>query len=309
MIVAVALNPALDLTYRLDGPLVSGTTHRVAAVEKRPGGKALNVARVLQRLGAGARIVAPLGGRTGEEIAAAVDGLSLDATWVPIAGETRRTVVAWDPSTGTATTLSEPGPLVSAAEWQAIVSAVTDLLPAETLVVAGSSARGIPDRGIGELAAIGRRSGTPVIVDTSTPAALHAAIDAAATLVKPNRDELTELVGHALDDSIESLAEAADELRAGREVAVVASDGPRGLVAVTSAGRWRARPPRIAGANATGAGDACVAGLATGLAGGTSWPERLRLAAALGAAAARQPVAGEIGSWDDLYARTAVEEL
>src|SRR5579875_2320156 len=49
------------------------------------------------------------------------------------------------------------------------------------------------------------------------------------------------------------------------------------------------------GGNPTGAGDAVAAALAQGLACGWGWPERLRQAAALGAATAAAPVAGVFG--------------
>jgi tagatose 6-phosphate kinase len=86
----------------------------------------------------------------------------------------------------------------------------------------------------------------------------------------------------------------AELMRKAGAAAVVVSLGHDGLVAVTAEGTWRARMPyRVAG-NPTGAGDALVAGLAMGVVEGMPWPERLRLAAALGAAAVAMPVAGEI---------------
>ncbi|GAT66468.1 1-phosphofructokinase [Planomonospora sphaerica] len=86
-------------------------------------------------------------------------------------------------------------------------------------------------------------------------------------------------------------AEALREAGAG---AVVVSLGAGGLLAVTSEGSWRAAMPYRVEGNPTGAGDALVAGLALGLVEGSSWPDRLRRAAALGAAAVAAPVAGEI---------------
>jgi tagatose 6-phosphate kinase len=308
VIVAVALNPALDVTYRMVGPLAFGATNRVASVEQRPGGKALNVARVLGQLGHPARVVAALGGMTGDVVADLAKRLGIDGAWVTVSGETRRTVLAWDEVSGVATSLNEPGAPLSPGEWRSIVATVGELLPADAVVVSGSTAPGIPGNGIAELAALARRSGSPTIFDTSA-AALQAAIDARATVVKPNRDELVEILERPIGNSLESVADAATELRAGRDVAVVASDGERGLVAVTAAGRWRAKAPAIARANATGAGDACVAGIAAGLAAGAPWAQRLRLAAALGAAAARQHVAGEVGDYEDVYNATTVEEL
>ncbi|MGW4663850.1 1-phosphofructokinase family hexose kinase [Streptosporangium sandarakinum] len=96
--------------------------------------------------------------------------------------------------------------------------------------------------------------------------------------------------GHAL--ITDALAGAGVLRRDGAE-SVVVSLGADGLLAVTPGGAWRAAMPyRVAG-NPTGAGDALVAGLALGLVEGTPWPDRLRRAAALGAAAVAAPVAGD----------------
>jgi len=308
MIVAVSLNPALDVTYRLDSPLEIGGTNRVADVAIRPGGKALNVARVLQQLDCAVRVVAPLGGQAGDSLSREAARHGIDGAWVAVAGQTRRTVVVWETASGVATTLSEPGPLLTTAEWCDIASAVQRLMPADALVISGSVSPGLPADAIAQLVGIGRSSATPVVVDTSS-GALSAAIDAGAGIVKPNRDELSALLGRAVGGTTNDIVRAADELRAGRGVAVVASDGPSGLIALTPNGRWRARPPLIHGANATGAGDACVAGLVAATLDGEGWPKVVRLAAALGAAAARQPVAGEVGDYHDLYTATHVEEL
>jgi tagatose 6-phosphate kinase len=84
-------------------------------------------------------------------------------------------------------------------------------------------------------------------------------------------------------------------------VAVVASLGAEGLLAVTPGGCWSARPAGPVAGNATGAGDAVTAGLAHGLVLGRPWDERIRHAVALGTAAAAAPAAGEFSPAD--YAR------
>ena len=50
MILTVTLNPALDITYRVDS-VVPHATHRVRQVAERPGGKGVNVANLVHRLG------------------------------------------------------------------------------------------------------------------------------------------------------------------------------------------------------------------------------------------------------------------
>jgi tagatose 6-phosphate kinase len=60
-----------------------------------------------------------------------------------------------------------------------------------------------------------------------------------------------------------------------------------------------------------GAGDAALAALAEGHLAGQPWPDRLRRAAAMSAAAARQPIAGVVRAEDvaELEALTAVSEI
>lgn len=65
MILTVTLNAALDITYRTPA-LVPHTTHRVSEVVERPGGKGLNVARVLAALGHETVVTGFAGGRTGD---------------------------------------------------------------------------------------------------------------------------------------------------------------------------------------------------------------------------------------------------
>ncbi|MGH3875794.1 MAG: 1-phosphofructokinase family hexose kinase, partial [Actinophytocola sp.] len=63
--------------------------------------------------------------------------------------------------------------------------------------------------------------------------------------------------------------------------------------------------------NPTGAGDACVAALAAGLAGGTPWPVLLADAVALSAAAVACPLAGDVDldTYRRLAPRVSVEEI
>jgi tagatose 6-phosphate kinase len=78
-----------------------------------------------------------------------------------------------------------------------------------------------------------------------------------------------------------------------RVVSVAERAGGKGI-ASTPEHRWAARPPARLSGNPTGAGDACVAGLARTFISGDSWPERLAEAVALSAAAVLRPVAGDI---------------
>jgi tagatose 6-phosphate kinase len=148
----------------------------------------------------------------------------------------------------------------------------------------------------------------PVVLDTHGEALLLGAA-AGPAIVKPNLEELASLAGRRLSTAdgpdLTAVTAAAEQLRGAGARAVVASMGSGGLLAATGDGRWLARPAAVTG-NATGAGDAVVAGLAHGLVLGRPWDERLRHAAALGSATVAAPVAGEFRDDDYASALSAV---
>ncbi|MBZ9643315.1 1-phosphofructokinase family hexose kinase [Streptomyces sp. PSKA30] len=302
MILTVTLNTALDITYRVRS-LRPHTTHRVSEVTERPGGKGVNVARVLAALGHEVTVTGFAGGSTGrivQDALTATPGV-VDAL-VPIGGTTRRTIAVVDERTGDTTQLNEPGPAIAPAEWSAFLEAYEDLLaPASAVALCGSLPPGVPVGAYAGLIRTARAAGVPVLLDTSGEP-LRRGVAARPDVVKPNADELAELTG-----SHEPLRATQDARRRGAH-AVVASLGPEGLLALTPEGRWRATPPTRVHGNPTGAGDSAAAGLLSGLADHLPWPDRLTRATALAAATVRAAVAGEFdrGTYEELLGRVAV---
>ncbi|MER5843994.1 1-phosphofructokinase family hexose kinase [Streptomyces prasinus] len=302
MILTVTLNTALDITHRVPA-LRPGASHRVAEVAERPGGKGVNVARVLAALGHEATVTGFAGGLTGRllrEGLTATPGLT-DAL-LPVSGTTRRTIAVVDERSGTTTQLNEPGPVVSPAEWQAFQEAYADLLAgAAAVALCGSLPPGVPVGAYAGLVRTARAAGVPVLLDTSGEP-LRRGIAARPDILKPNADELAELTG-----SHEPSRATRDARRRGAG-AVVTSLGPDGVLAVTSGGSWHATPPARLRGNPTGAGDSLVAGLLSGLVEHLPWPDRLARAVALSAATVLAPTAGEFdrAAYEELLRRTVV---
>ncbi|WP_328294026.1 hexose kinase [Kineococcus sp. NBC_00420] len=286
MIVVLTPNPAVDVTYRVAEQRV-GTTQRVLEVSRRPGGKGVNVARVLGGEGVPARCVLPLGGAAGTWVQEALRDLGLEPTTVPLAGETRTTVTVVD-DVAHPTMFGEPGPAVTPAEWAAVRDALAGALRgAAAFVVAGSLPLGSDPGLVGDWVRTARDAGVLTVADLSGPALLAAA-DAGASVCKPNVEELLGATGAG------SEAEGAADLLARGAGAVVVSRGVHGIAAHTRDGVCEVSAvPGVSG-NATGAGDAATAGLVLALTGGSPLPDALRRAAAFGAAAVLRPVAGEI---------------
>ncbi|WP_411141521.1 1-phosphofructokinase family hexose kinase [Streptomyces sp. x-80] len=287
MILTVTLNAALDITYRVPR-LHPHRTHRVTDVAERPGGKGLNVARVLASLGHRAVATGFAGGGTGEALRALLtQETDVADALVPVGGATRRTVAVVDESTGDTTQLNEPGPTVSPAEWHTFLGTYRELLgDARAVALCGSLPPGVPVDVYARLTRVARTAGVPVLLDTSGEP-LRRGLAARPDLAKPNADELAALTG-----STEPLRAARDTRRRGAH-AVAASLGADGMLLVTADGAWQAAPPRRIAGNPTGAGDSAVAGLLSGLVEDLPWPERLSRAVALSAATVRAPAAGE----------------
>jgi tagatose 6-phosphate kinase len=304
VILTVTLNTALDITYRVPA-LRPHASHRVTEVIERPGGKGVNVARVLAALGHEVTVTGFTGGATGRMVRdglTAVPGL-VDAL-VPVAGPTRRTIALVDDLTGDTTQVNEPGPTITPAEWAAFQKSYEELLAsASTVALCGSLPPGVPVGAYAGLVRAAKAAAVPVLLDTSGEP-LRRGVAARPDIVKPNADELAELTG-----SHEPLRATQDARRRGAR-AVVASLGTQGLLAVTPEGRWRATPPTRLHGNPTGAGDSAVAGLLSALVDQLPWPDRLSRAVALSAATVLATAAGEFdrGAYEELVGRVAVTQ-
>lgn len=306
MIITVTPNAALDVTYEVD-ELVAHQSHRVRAVRTRAGGKGVNVASVLTRMGRQVIATGLVGGTVGNEIRADLDARGVGQRFVDCEGASRRTVNVISAVHGDATIFNEPGPELSGSSWQALADELGALMEeanAVVVVLSGSLPSGLPDDAYAQLVELAHDHGARVIVDADG-AALRDAVSAGPDLAMQNRHELSLATGK---HDLLAGAAALRELGA-RDLAV--SSGADGLLLLPAGGHgWRARLRAPLAGNPTGAGDALVAALAAGLDRGSQWPELAKDAVAWSAAAVLQTVAGEIDPDDvaHLAAQVLVEE-
>lgn len=286
MIYTVTLNPALDKTAVVRGFDPDGV-NRVSSVRRDPGGKGVNVSKVVRALGGESVAMALLGGASGAwvEDALAREGIALRARHVQ--GETRTNLKLVDPVAGTHADVNEPGEPVEPDEADALRGELVALLePDDVVVLAGSLPRGVPADAYAGWVRACAGAGARVVLDADG-SALAAGVAAGPCLVKPNAEELARLVGRELSGTQEVLA-AAREL-VGRGVGcVVVSLGAQGAVLADGAQAWRARAPQVSVGSTVGAGDAMVAVLAMGLERGWMPARALALAVAAGSASVMQ---------------------
>ncbi len=274
-ILTVTLNAAVDTTLVLRGRLAVGASQTAEQVVRLPGGKGVNVARVLHTLGLPVWATGLSGGPAARVIAEglAVEGVA--AGFLPIAGSSRTNVALVDgmDSAGDAgadprvTEINEPGPTVTAAEGAQFLARLVDMLPgARALVLSGSLPPGLPDDYYARLIDHARAAGVPALLDTSGRA-LRPGITAGPLLVKPNGAEAAQVTGRPVRDVDDAVA-AAGALRAMGAGAVALTLGAAGAVLVTAGGAWHGRVAVRGGVSPVGSGDAFLAGLLAGLVGG-----------------------------------------
>ncbi|NLE79987.1 MAG: 1-phosphofructokinase [Rhodococcus sp.] len=298
MIVTVTANPSVDRTVTLGDRLERGAVVRAVASSTDPGGKGVNVARVL--CGAGLDALAVLPGNTGDPLLTALTAAHIEHCAVATSGQARTNITVTEPD-GTTTKINEPGnPLpestLAALEAEIAVRAES----ARWVVLSGSLPPGVNPGWYADIVTMLRDASCLVAVDTSDAplTALAEALPAAAPdLIKPNGHELAQIAGIA-PDRLESAALAGDTsatVAAAQRLldegvgAVLATLGAAGAVLVTPAGAWHATPPPITARSTVGAGDSSLAGyISAHLAGGDP-PLCLRTAVAYGSAAAALP--------------------
>jgi tagatose 6-phosphate kinase len=307
MILAVCLNPAIDLTYEI-ARMVPGSSHPVRSVLTRAGGKAVNTARVLAQLGDDVTLCGFAGGDRGKRLRSALPDSGVLDAFTEIAGQTRQSVAVFD--SDQVTVFNEPGPSIDAVEWAALSAAFEEhLRDAAAVVMSGSVPPGTPPDAYARLVRIAHQHGVPTVVDASRTQ-LANALPAGPTVTAPNREELADALNLPVARYDDLVAATTELSRRTGGVAVV-SAGTDGIVAVTEDRRWIARPPRVLSGNPTGAGDALTAGLVRGLASHADWPLVLADALALAVSAVASPVAGEIdaGIYAELRALAVIEEI
>lgn len=285
MILTVTPNPSVDRALDLDR-LEVGEVNRAHATHVHPGGKGINVARALVRHGDAARAVVPTGGPDGARLAALLAEHGVPAVPVPVAGDTRTNITLVERD-GATTKVNAPGPRLVAAEVDALLAAVEDELVAAPrwVVAAGSLPVGAGDDFFVRLAAVAGRHGVPVALDTSGPPLAQAVHAGGLALVKPNEDELAELVGRELQ-TVGDVVDAAREVVAQGTAAVLVSLGAHGALLVQADAAWWAGGSPLVPLSTVGAGDSTLAGY---LAGDGTPADRLRTAVAWGRAAVLLP--------------------
>ena len=309
MILTVTMNPSIDISYPLD-ELKIDTVNRVVDVTKTAGGKGLNVTRVLSELGDQVAATGLIGGKLGEYLVENIDD-KVAKRFFSIQGETRNCIAILHGENQTE--ILEKGPEVLEKEGQDFLAYFKELLEnIEVVAISGSLPAGLPVDYYANLVELANKAEKPVVLDCSG-AALQTVLESPhkPTVIKPNNEELSQLLGREVSKDLDELKEVLSEpLFEGIEWIIV-SLGADGAFAKHGDTFYKVDIPKIQVVNPVGSGDSTVAGISSGLYHKEADEALLTKANVLGMLNAQEKMTGHVNMahYDELYKQLHVRTV
>ncbi|MEJ2024855.1 MAG: 1-phosphofructokinase [Deltaproteobacteria bacterium] len=299
MIYTVTANPALDRAVVVE-ELLEDDTIRMVSETFYAAGKGIDVSRVIHELGGQTVALGFLGGYDGFRLEGLLINSGVMCDFTKISEETRTNIILKEAKTSRQFVISASGPSVDATEIGIFYNHVMQIRDMNYLVLSGSLPKGVTPNLYGQLILAAKKKGAFVFLDTDGEA-LKRSIEYQPAGIKPNRHELSRLVGRELQEETE-IIEACTALHEKGIPFILVSMGKEGMILSTSEKKIKAVGPPVTVESAVGAGDSAVAGFTLGLSQGKDLMECVRIACAAGTATAQT-------SGTELCHRQSVEEM
>lgn len=291
MILTVTLNPSIDRRYFVED-FKQDMVFRAKEVQYTPGGKGLNVSRVIRIFKEPVIATGFLGGLSGQFIEEKLEELEIESQFMDI-GNNTRSCIAILSNNGSQTEVLEPGPEISKNELDSFYKTYSELMDKCKVVCAsGSIPRNTPKEVYKELIKIAKDKNKKFILDTSGEA-LKEGIKESPYMIKPNKEELEAIIGHPIE-SEEELIKGLKTLAKYDIELIVVSLGAKGSIIYYNDGIYKVIVPEIGVINPVGSGDSMVAGFAVGLVKNYDFEKMVKLASACGTANAVEKETGKV---------------
>lgn len=259
-VLTITLNPSIDQTISVE-KLIPYSLNRVNNTRTDPGGKGINVARVLKNFGIDVTAAGLIAGDQGKKLLKYLNLAGISADFFEVKGETRTNIKLVDLSVNKITEINEKGFCVTKEDldgfWRKYK---TQAEQAEIIVVSGSIPPGVPSIIYKECIQFAKSIGKKVILDADGEA-LYEGVQAVPFAVKPNLYELQSIVGKQLNSRSEIISTVKQLISTGIEIVIV-SMGPDGAIVANQNEIYKVDSWDIEIKGSTGAGDSMVAALA-----------------------------------------------
>lgn len=282
MIVTVTLNPSFDKSITINDFSI-GNVHKIGEVRVDPGGKGVNVSKVLNELGC-KNIATGIAGRDNfKEYRYLLREIGIRQKFIQTGGCIRTNLKINDPVNGTTTDINEPGPLLDGYDLMNLENLLAEYRDTPSVfVISGSISPDTEPLLMSELIEYLRNMEKKVIVDTSGKA-LKEAVKAVPYIIKPNIHELSELVGMELKTHDDIINCGKELIKTGIH-GVMVTMGSGGLLYITENCCHFSPGIKVNPKCTVGAGDAVTAAIAFSVENNMDSSFIVSLSAALGTA-------------------------
>lgn len=309
MILTITMNPSIDISYPLDELVIDGV-NRVSNVSKTAGGKGLNVTRVLRQLNEPVKASGMLGGDFGQFIRKRLDEEGIKHDFSEISSETRNSIAILQE--GNQTEILEDGPEIRESELNTFFETYKRLLrEVDIVTISGSLPKGVKKDYYSNLIEEANRQNTKTIVDTSGETlAKSLQGDSKPYLVKPNEEEISQVLGHKINTSADLKNALKSDLFDDIEWVVV-SLGKDGALVKHKKNIYKVDIPSIEVINPVGSGDATLAGLTYGISNGRTPEEIMRFGMVTGMLNTMNQKTGHIDvqQFDQFFTQVSVNKI
>lgn len=289
MIYTVTLNPAVD--YVIQVPDFAEDKLNVTASEyKFPGGKGINVSRVLSQLEVESVNLGFIGGFTGRFIQEKLYEEKLGADFIVVQGDTRINIKL---KSQVETEINGQGPQITATDISQLKNKLSQLTKEDLVVFSGSIPKGVSKDIYSELIHVIKPNEVPFVVDISSQELLNI-LPFKPILIKPNHHELATIFNTSFASFDEMIPYGEKLLEQGAQN-VLLSMGKDGAALFTETGIYRVNGLSGQLKNSVGAGDSMVAGFISQLVQGKDLLTCFKYGVASGSATA---FSDDLGSKD-----------
>jgi 1-phosphofructokinase len=280
MIYTLTLNPSVD--YIVEIPNVQlGELNRSAKETKLPGGKGINVSRVLQKLDVSSKALGFIGGFTGKYIVEYLQNEGILTDFVQVEGDTRINIKL---KSDTETEINANGPKIGEDQIEKLLNIISALKPNDILVLAGSIPSTMPADVCERIVTLCLNNKVEFIVDAEEKL-LKTVIEHKPFLIKPNHHELGEFFETEILNVKDAIDYGQKLLDLGAQNVIV-SLAEKGAVFINKEQTLIANVPSGEVKSSVGAGDSMVAGFLATYLNTNSFLEAFRFSVASGSATA-----------------------
>ncbi len=254
MIYTLTLNPSIDYIVKVD-QLNLGQVNRMKSDLKLPGGKGINVSRILKRIQVPSIALGFVGGFTGHFIEEELQKEKLQLDFTHIKADTRINVKL---KAEEETDINGQGPDLTPFEIEALKTSLQQIKAGDIVILSGSTPSGLKKGFYQELIELIKAKKAEFVIDT-TGEDLLASLSSHPLLVKPNNHELADLYHTTFSSIEEIIAHGKLLLNSGAQHVLVSMAGD-GALLITNDGVYQSNVLKRPLKNSVGAGDSMVAG-------------------------------------------------